>query len=110
METCLVYVTAGSADEAEKIATALVEERLAACANILGPITSIFRWEGALQHQNEVALLLKSQPHLTKKLTERVTQLHTYDCPCVIALPITGGNPEFLKWIAEETSYQVDNK
>lgn len=104
METCLVYVTAGSDAEARKIASALVEERLAACANILGEITSIYRWEGSLQTENEVAFILKSQPHLIKKLTARVTEMHAYDCPCVIAMPINDGNPEFLKWIIDETS------
>ena len=104
METCLVYVTTGSDAEARKIASAMVEERLAACANILGEITSIYRWEGSLQTENEVAFILKSQPHLIKKLTARVTELHAYECPCVIAMPIIDGNPEFLKWIIDETS------
>ena len=104
METCLVYVTAGSDAEARKIASATVEEGLAACANILGEITSIYRWEGSLQTENEVAFILKSQPHLIKKLTARVTELHAYECPCVIAMPIIDGNPEFLKWIIDETS------
>ena len=104
METCLVYVTAGSDAEARKIASAMVEERLAACANILGEITSIYRWEGSLQTENEVAFILKSQPHLIKKLTARVTEMHAYECPCVIAMPINDGNPEFLKWIIDETS------
>ena len=104
MDTCLVYVTAGNAAEAEKIASVIVEERLAACANILGQITSIFRWEGQLQNESEVALILKSQPRLIENLTARVIELHSYDCPCVVALPITGGNPNFLRWIFEETS------
>ena len=104
METCLVYVTAGSDAEARKIASAMVEERLAACADILGEITSIYRWEGSLQTENEVAFILTSQPHLIKKLTARVTELHAYECPCVIAMPIIDGNPEFLKWIIDETS------
>lgn len=99
----LVYVTAPSQDEAVGLAEALVGERLAACANVLGPITSVYWWNGQLNHDAEVALILKTRAELVEALTERVRQLHSYDCPCVVALPISGGNPAFLSWIAAET-------
>ena len=91
-------------EQAERLASYLVKEGRAACVNIIPHLTSIYRWEGSLQTENEVAFILKSQPHLIKKLTARVTELHAYECPCVIAMPIIDGNPDFLKWIIDETS------
>ncbi len=98
-----VYVTAGNTDEAINIARTLIHERLAACANILGEITSVYRWEDAVHEDPETAIILKSRRDLVGPLTERIKELHSYDCPCVTALDITGGNPEFLAWIETET-------
>jgi len=103
MTATLVYVTAGSHDEALRIGRAAVEERLAACANVLAPMTSVYHWEGAVQEDAEVPLVLKTRADLVERLTERIKALHGYTCPCVVALPIQGGNPAFLDWIAEET-------
>lgn len=99
----LIYLTAASQDEAVKLAHSLVGERLAACANVLGPITSVYWWDGTLNQDAEVALVLKTRADLVEALTARVRELHSYDCPCVVALPIDGGNPAFLSWIAAET-------
>jgi periplasmic divalent cation tolerance protein len=103
MTVCSCYITAGSREEALRIARALVEERLAACANLIEGVTSIYRWEGAIQQDAEVALLAKTRSDLVPRLTERVVEMHSYDCPCVVALPIEGGNQAFLDWIADET-------
>ena len=103
MTVCSCYITAGSREEALRIARALVEERLAACANLIQGVTSIYRWEGAIQQDAEVALLAKTRSDLVPRLTERVVEMHSYDCPCVVALPIEGGNQAFLDWIAAET-------
>lgn len=103
MDRQLIYITASSDDEARTIARALVEERLAACANILGAIASIYWWEDALQEDAEVALIVKSTTALVPRIIERVQALHSYDCPCVVALPIEAGNAAFLDWIANET-------
>lgn len=103
MPQILVYVTAGSKDEALTIARAAVEERLAACANVLSPITSIYWWEGKVQEEGEVSLILKTRADLVPALTQRIKALHSYTCPCVVALPITAGNPDFLAWIDTET-------
>lgn len=103
MSTRLIYVTAPSGDEARRLGRALVEERLAACANIIPGIVSIYRWDGAMQEDDEVALILKTQDRLVDRLTKRVRALHPYQCPCVVALPIEGGNPAFLQWIVDET-------
>lgn len=103
MAAYLVYVTASSDEEAEMIARTLVGERLAACANLLGAIRSIYWWEGTLQEDGEVALVLKTRGELVDRVVARVKEVHSYDCPCVIALPVSAGNPEFLNWIESET-------
>lgn len=103
MTACFVYVTAPDADAARRIGRVLVEERLAACANVLGGITSIFRWEGRVQEEGEAALIAKTRADLVPALTERVKALHSYSCPCVVSWPLTAGNPDFLAWIAAET-------
>lgn len=102
-EPRLVYVTAPGRDEALAIARLVVTERLAACANLLGPITSVYWWDGRVNQEDEVALVLKTRQSLVEALTARIRQIHPYQCPCVVALPIVGGNPDFLAWIATET-------
>jgi periplasmic divalent cation tolerance protein len=101
--TCIAYMTASSAAEARRIARALVRERLAACVNILGPITSVYRWKGRIEQGREVAFIAKTQVSLQSKFVARVRALHSYECPCVVFVPIKGGNPAFLRWLAEET-------
>lgn len=104
MSAVLIYVTVPSREEARKIADALVGERLAACANILGEMTSVYWWEGAMQEDKEVALILKTEEALVERLTARVKALHSYAVPCVVALPIKAGNPDYLAWIGKETA------
>ncbi|MBK8908939.1 MAG: divalent-cation tolerance protein CutA [Rhodospirillales bacterium] len=99
----MIYVTAASQDEALSIGATLVEERLVACANVLGDITSVYRWDGEVQEETEVALVLKTRSDLVDRVTQRVMELHDYTCPCVVALPIVGGNPDYIAWIAAET-------
>jgi periplasmic divalent cation tolerance protein len=103
MSATLVYVTASSRDEALKIARMVVEERLAACANVFQPITSVYWWEGKVQEEGETSFLLKTRTELVEALTQRVRALHSYTCPCVVALPVAAGNPAFLSWIDNET-------
>jgi periplasmic divalent cation tolerance protein len=103
-ETCLLYMTAADAIEAQRIGDALVAERLAACVNIIPGMTSIYRWEGEIRHEAECVLIAKTRSDLVERVTARVAELHSYDCPCVVALPVAGGNPDFLSWIADETS------
>jgi periplasmic divalent cation tolerance protein len=81
----------------------LVEERLAACANIIGPVRSLYWWEGKLQDEPEAICLCKTRADLVARLAQRVKELHSYECPCVVAVPIVGGNPAFIEWIARET-------
>ncbi len=89
--------------QAALIGRALVEERLAACVNILGKIRSMFWWDGRVNDEREVAMIAKTRASLIGKLTARVKQLHSYDCPCIVALPLTGGNPDFFTWLGEQT-------
>ncbi len=98
-----VYVTASSRDEALNIGRTVVRERLAACANVIDGLTSVYWWEGAVQEDPEAALVLKTRADRLEALTARVRELHSYTCPCVVALPVLGGNPDFLAWIREET-------
>ncbi len=99
----LVYVTAPSAEEAERLGRLAVESRLAACANIIPGMRSVYWWQGKLESAEETVLLLKTTAALVGELTQALTDAHSYDCPCVVSLPIEGGNPAFLKWIEDET-------
>lgn len=103
MTPYFIYMTAKNQAEARKIAKALVTEKLAACVNILPEMTSIYRWEGEVEESKEVAIIAKTRKNLFKKLEKRVRELHSYDCPCIIALPIEDGSKPFLKWIKAET-------
>ena len=98
-----VYVTAANKAEATSIGRALVEERLAACANVLDNMTSLYYWEGKLQEDSEAVLIAKTREDLVERLIERVKTLHSYDCPCVVSWSLQAGNPAYLDWIREET-------
>lgn len=97
-----VYVTVASADEGATIARTVVSERLAACANLLPPIRSFYWWGGAVQDDDEHVVVLKSREDRVEALTARIVELHSYDVPCVVALPIDAGNPAYLGWLGEE--------
>ncbi len=103
MEHRLVYITAGSAAEAKRLARTLVAERLVACANVIEGVTSVYWWEGEVQEGAEASLIAKTRSDRVDAVIARVKELHDYSCPCVVALPILAGNPDFLAWIATET-------
>lgn len=107
MSACLVYVTTSGEGEAETIGRAVVEERLAACANIIPGMRSIYWWQGQIDRGDEAVLILKTRAELVARLTERVKALHSYTVPCVVALPIQAGNTAFLDWIEAETAAAV---
>ena len=104
MSALFVYITCADPDEARKIARAVVEQRLAACANILAPHESVYWWEGKVQQGQEVAVVLKTQSALFEKLEKAVKSLHSYDVPCIVALPIEKAHRPFLEWIQRETA------
>ncbi len=103
MAATLVYMTCGDEDEARRIGRTLVEERLAACANVIGGMKSIYWWQGAVQEEGEAILIAKTKQGLVDRLSARVRELHSSDVPCVVALPIAGGNPDFMQWVEDET-------
>lgn len=103
MSVMFIYATAGDAIEARRIARVVVEERLAACGNVIGGMSSVYWWKGAIQESTEAVLILKTTSDRLDALIARVKALHSYDCPCIEALPVTAGNQAFLDWIAEET-------
>ncbi len=97
----MVYITCGSRDEATAIARAIVGERLAACANILDAMRSVYWWEGKVTEDEETVLIFKTSAEKVRALTERVVALHSYDLPCVVEIPLGGGgNAAYLDWIA----------
>ena len=98
-----VYVTCESEEQARSIGRSLVEERLIACANLLPGMESVYRWEGKVEDARETVLILKTMGDLVPALTERVKELHGYEVPCVVSLPIDGGNPDYLAWISDQT-------
>ncbi|MGQ0677331.1 MAG: divalent-cation tolerance protein CutA [Rhodospirillales bacterium] len=98
-----VYVTASSRDEALKIGRALVAERLAASANVLGGMRSVYWWQGRMEEADEAVLIAKTRSGLADRLIGRVKSLHGYTCPAIVTLPILEGNPDYLAWIAAET-------
>jgi len=100
---CWCYITAGSLEEAKNIGKKLVEQNLAACVNLFENMTSIYNWEDKLEEAQEVVMIAKTRKTLMPKLIETVNSLHNYGCPCILELPIQGGNPEFLSWIKTET-------
>lgn len=103
---CIAIVSCGTQEEAETIAERLVTERLAACVNIIGinsPVKSFYIWEGQLQKDSEVLLLIKTRPELLEDLQSRVLALHSYSTPEVIALPVSGGSNAYMDWVLTNT-------
>lgn len=102
-DALVVLVTAPSAEKAAEIARAVVEERLAACGNVVPGLRSIYRWEGKVHDEGEALLVLKTARDRLDALRARVIALHPYDVPEVIALPIEAGSAPYLDWIVGET-------
>jgi len=98
------YITAPNEDEAVNIARVLVGDRLAACANIVKNVRSIYSWKGTIEDDAEVLMIVKTQKALFQQLSNKVKELHSYDVPEIIALPIVDGSEEYLQWLREATS------
>ncbi len=95
----IVLMTASTKEEAVRIVRAMLEERLIACANIMDPVSSFFWWQGKIEEEQEVLVIMKSHETLFKKLSKRVMELHSYDTPEILALPIVNGSPSYLDWM-----------
>lgn len=100
----VVFVTTSGEEEAEKIAGLLLEQRKAACVNMIRRVSSRFRWEGKLDSAQESLLIIKTRAALVPELTEIVRKAHSYTTPEIVALPIVGGNKDYLDWVDRETS------
>lgn len=103
MASVLLYVTASGEDEARRIGRALVDEHLAACANVIPGMRAIYRWQGVVVEESEAVLIVKTRETLAHEVTARIKALHGSELPCVVVLPISGGNEAFLDWITAET-------
>ncbi len=103
MDKCVVYCTVPNEFSANLIANTLVEENLAACVNIVGNITSVYKWDGVVQEEPELLLIIKTCKSKLEPLKDKIISLHEYSVPEIIALPVEAGNPEYLKWIESAT-------
>ena len=103
-EVRLVYIPCPDESCARDIGRKMVEQGLAACANIIPKMTSIYRWQGKLEEEREALLLIKTVEANLKDLQERVIKLHPYRLPAIVAYPAVGGNPEYLDWVREGSS------
>ncbi len=103
-EVRVALITAPDAETGARIARALVEERLVACVNLVPGIRSIYRWEGAVEEEAEVLLVVKTRSDRASELVDRVAELHPYELPEVVMLPAVGGNPPYLEWVRHEVA------
>jgi periplasmic divalent cation tolerance protein len=97
----IILSTAGSRAEAERLAGALVERRLAACVNVVGPVASIYRWQGAVERADEFLLLIKSTAAQFPAIAAAIKELHSYELPECIELVVSTGSDAYLKWLGE---------
>jgi periplasmic divalent cation tolerance protein len=97
-----VYMTVGNMDEARKIGSRLVTSKLAACVNMIENMASVYIWDGEIQEDREIVLIAKTTQDRVPDLIEAVKAQHSYDCPCIVTIPVTGGNEAFLGWIENQ--------
>jgi len=103
-EISIVLITPGTEEEAARIGLTLVEERLAACANLVPRIRSIYRWKGQICDEQEFLIIVKTRTSLFQDLEKRVRELHSYEVPEIISFPVARGLPQYLEWVNMETS------
>ena len=99
----VVLISTPGAEAGRQLARALVEERLAACGSVVPAVTSVYRWQGAVEEEEEALVVLKTAADRVEALTRRTRELHPYEVPEILALPVAGGNPAYLEWLIEET-------
>ena len=103
-EIRFIYITTKDKDEARSIGRALLEARMVACVNVIDGVESMYWWEGKIQDDREALLIAKTIAANVPALMERVKELHSYDCPCILSFDVTEGNPAFFNWVGEEVS------
>jgi periplasmic divalent cation tolerance protein len=99
----VVLITTGSLEEARRIADVLVQQRKAACVNIVPQVSSMYRWEGRIQEDEESLMIVKTRAELLPEVVDSVRAAHSYEVPEIIALPVAGGNQDYLDWLGRET-------
>ncbi|MEO8453723.1 MAG: divalent-cation tolerance protein CutA [Sphingomicrobium sp.] len=104
MSVLSVYAVFANADEAERIGRTVVEERLAACVNILGPVRSIYRWQGKIETADERAAIFKTSQSKAEALVGRIAGLHSYDVPCIVSWPIEKALPKYAEWVEDSVA------
>lgn len=104
MKINFIYMTFGNKDEARKIGKELVTTKLAACVNILDNMNSFYMWQGDIQDDSEVVMIAKTTESRLPELVDKVKSMHSYDCPCIVSLPVKNGYQPFLNWIEEEVT------
>ena len=104
MSEVFAYITAKDQDQALRLARALLERRLVACVNLLPGVRSLYWWKGELCEESEVVLVAKTREQLCGQVSALVREIHSYEVPCVVFMPIIDGNPDFLAWINQETA------
>ena len=102
MDKTFIYITVGNFDEAKRIGRKLLEERLVACVNMIDRMHSMYWWNDAIQEDQEIILIAKTTRPQVQAVIDRVTELHSYEIPCIVSLPVLDGNPAFLEWIEKE--------
>jgi periplasmic divalent cation tolerance protein len=108
-DKCVVLTTAGSKDEAKKIAHALVERKLAACVNIVPKIESVYRWQGKVETAEEWLLVVKTTAAASDRVRDAIRELHSYELPECFSILIDAGSEEYLKWIADEVDVRKEH-
>jgi periplasmic divalent cation tolerance protein len=103
MDYLIAYITAKDAEEARKMGEIVVKQKLAACANIIQPVESIYWWKGRIEKGKEAVLLLKTKSSLADRLVSAVKELHSYDVPCIDLIAVADGNHDYFKWLEEVT-------
>ena len=101
MSYLIVFMTVSNREEAEKIVYALLKEKLIACANIVESVSSFFWWQKSIESEEEAMVIMKSSELLFEKLQKRITELHSYDVPEIVALPIVAASPDYLDWLKD---------
>jgi len=101
MKGMVIFITSGSEEEAKRLGRILTEEKLAACVNIIPGVESLYWWKGKIESSKEWMLVVKTQAKMVKEVVKRVKEIHSYEVPEVIALPIVEGNRDYLQWISD---------
>ena len=104
MDIQFIYITAGDMAEAKKVGQALLEKKLVACVNLIDGMTAMYWWQGQIEEGKEVVVFGKTVASLVPNVIETVKEVHSYECPCVVSIPVSDGNPAFLNWIEGEVN------